>query len=463
MSRSQDLANQIDDLVHELQRELATPTSDFVAIDTVDALTKACADGGKYKLAAGSYTGNFVAAKPLTLLALEAATLAPGDPLLPTLKVKAPATFDGLHVVNGAPDRECIVVGEFGATSAQAQPDGVTFRKCLVAAGPNGGHRGIALHGMNLSVLDCQVTGFWEKGRDSQAIWIHNGPGPYLVENCYLEASGENIMAGGDDVLIANCVPSDVTLRGNTCFKPDAWRTNGSLVKNSIELKNARRVLIENNVCDGNWKGGQAGVPIVLTVRNQNGKTPWALVDDVVVRGNRTQRCVDAAAVSILGWDNNPGGSQQSQTMLIEHNLFSDSPIGIIVGNGVARALGIRNNTMPVVKNAFLQFYDTRVDAASDQTLAVRSPITFVENVAKAGQYGITGTNLAVGTPALLGYATVVDWRGNVIEKSVERPGLAFPNPSANFLVDAGAFATILEPAPSFKMKSGQPFGNAGY
>src|SRR5678816_3204690 len=146
-----------------------------------------------------------------------------------------------LNFKNGAPDRDTVIVGDFAATDAATQPDGVTFRQCVVQAGAKGGHRAFALHGKNLSILESRVLNFFEIGRESQAVWIHNGPGPYLVENNYLEASGENIITGGDTINIPNCIPSNVTIRGNHCFKPDSWRPVVGqpviVVKNCIELK----------------------------------------------------------------------------------------------------------------------------------------------------------------------------------------------------------------------------------
>jgi len=463
--RAKDLADQIDALVHDLQQELATPTPDMETIATVDALVKALATGGTYKVAAGTYRGNFVQSKPVTLIGQGEVWLEPGDLLPPTLivKVGGGTVFNSIGIKNGAPDRECVVVGDYNATDAKTQPDGVTFRNCTLPAGVGGGHRAFALHGANISVIGSRVTNYWEKGRESQAVWIHNGPGPYMIDNNYLEASGENIMTGGDSIKIPNCVPTDVTIRGNTCFKPDVWRTSGVLVKNNIEVKNGQRVLIENNICDGNWRSGQIGVPIVLTVRNQNGDTPWAIVDDVVVRGNTTRRCTDAAAVSILGYDNNYP-SQQTQKMLVEHNLFSDSPAGFMIGNGVAAALILRNNTLPNAKVSFLQFNDTRADATTPPDLlkAVKSPLTFVENIVKSGSYGCTGTSQTVGAPAVNAYCILVQWAGNVIEKTPER-AIAYPNPAQNYLVEPGSLVNILEPAPSYKLKPGQAYGNAGY
>jgi len=464
MTRAQDLANQMDALVHELQQELANPTPEETVISTVDALNLASAKGGTYRLVAtggdnGKYKGNFVFSKPIKLTAETGATLTPGDIFTPTVQVKSGQTsFTKLGIENGAPDRECVVVGDFNATSADAQPDGVLFDTCVIAAGPKGGKRGLVLHGKNLSAINTRITNFW-CAQEGQGIWIHNGPGPYRVEGCYIEGSGENIMAGGEHIHIPNCVPTDITIRGNTCFKPDTWRTNGALVKNLFELKNARKVLVDNNVFDGCWRSGQAGTPIMLTPRNQYGDTPWVVVDDVIFKNNIVRRAAEVGAVSILGSDNN-FPSQQTRSLTFEHNLFVDCPYGFLIGNGVTLALIIRNNTLPAIKNSFLQFNDSRADGTPNPP--TKSPITFTENIVKAGEYGISGTNQTVGKPALDYYTTTVEWRGNVIEKSAQRPWIAFPNPETNFLLEVGGLAKILDPT-TFKLLPGTPYGTAGY
>jgi hypothetical protein len=488
VNKALELAKQIEALVKEQIQVLENPSPDVETISTVDALVKALSTGGSYKLADGDYKGNFVSSKPINLVAQSTnARLLNAVPTSPTLVVKTGggSVFSGLWIQSGAPDRECVVVGDDAATSVDTQPDGVTFMNVVLQAQANGGHRGFALHGKNISLKTCQVLNFFELGRDSNGIWINNGPGPYIVDNCYVEASGEGIITGGSDVNIPNCVPADIRITNNTFFKPDSWRpvTNtkgvkvvfdkdGNLtpealaafpvVKNAMELKNAKRVLMEGNTADGCWRSGQDGNPIVLTVRNQYGRTPWAIVDDVIVRGNHTKRCKEGCALSILGYDNNYP-SQQSQTMLIEHNLFEDSPLGFGISNGVATALSIRNNTLPKTTYVMMRLGDTRSDASKppDWTKAVQSPITFVENIALSGSYGISGTDSTVGEPALNNYTDVQDWRGNVIEKTPERT-IKWPNPATNWLLDPGGLAKILDPT-TFKLLPGTPYGNAGY
>jgi len=443
MTKAQDLLAQIAPLWAALRAEIDATTTQ--AVTTADELRAALLTGGTLAIAPGLYAGNFVARQPVTLIGPPEAILMPLDRLSPTLSVQAnDVHLAGFTVRSGAPDRECVVVGQFSATSAASQPHRVTLLQLRVEAGVQGGHRGIALHGAHLTVRDCRITGFWEAGRDSQGIWMHNGPGPYTIENNYVEASGENILVGGDTVKIQGCVPADIVIRGNVCYKPDAWRTNGATVKIGIELKMGRRVLIENNVIDGNWKSGQVGTPIVITTRNQQNDSPWVVIDDVIIRGNRTVRCAEGYAVSILGRDSNP--SEQTQRILIEHNLFSDSPNGFIIGNGVASDLTIRRNTLPAITGNFLAFHD-----AKHPPLVV-TPLTFTDNVVRQGEYGMNAGDYPYPFTPIV---TFTQFTGNLIEK---HPARQIKVPAGNTWVETGQFTTVLEPG-TFKLLS----GTAGY
>lgn len=134
---------------------------------------------------------------------------------------------------------------------------------------------------------------------DSQAVNGGSGDhpgGPYKIVNNFLEASGESIMFGGAP---ASTTPADIEIRHNHLFKPMQWRpgqpdfmgaADGSpfIVKNSLELKNAQRVLFEGNVLENTWGGfTQAGFAILLTPVNQGGKCPECRVTDITLRYNK--------------------------------------------------------------------------------------------------------------------------------------------------------------------------------
>jgi hypothetical protein len=126
----------------------------------------------------------------------------------------------------------------------------------------------------------------------------NNQDGPYEIEDNFLEASGEAIMFGG---AAATTTPTDITIHFNHFFKPWQWMPgntpfqggsegNPFIVKNHMELKNAVRVLAEDNLMEDVWGGfSQAGHAILLTPKNQHtpGKgnvCPICEVTDVTIR-----------------------------------------------------------------------------------------------------------------------------------------------------------------------------------
>src|SRR6185503_14365097 len=112
--------------------------------------------------------------------------------------------------------------------------------------------RCVALNSGATAIVDSWLSDCHGKGYDSQAIGGWNGPGPHLVRNNYLEGAGENVMWGGATPSIPNMVAADITFQRNHVYTPIAWKGKWTK-KNLFELKNAVRVLIEENVFDGSW------------------------------------------------------------------------------------------------------------------------------------------------------------------------------------------------------------------
>ncbi len=135
---------------------------------------------------------------------------------------------------------------------------------------------------------------------DSQAVagGLGDDPmGPFKIEDNFLEAAGEVILLGGGE---ATATPSDIEIRRNHMFKPLTWLKgqpgfvggvdgNPFIVKNLFELKNAQRVLFEDNVLENTWAGfTQTGFAVLLTPKNQAGRNgsvcPACQVTDVTIR-----------------------------------------------------------------------------------------------------------------------------------------------------------------------------------
>lgn len=192
--------------------------------------------------------------------------------------------------------------------------------------------RCIALNSAATAVISSTISECHDRGYDSQAIWGWNGPGPFLIENNYLEGSGENVGFGGATPAIPNLVPSDIVIRRNHIAKPDTWKTAGWLVKNLIELKNGRRVLIEENLIEGNWLSGQQGYAIMLTPRSENGSCKsWCVIEDLTFRWNHVRRTGSGLNLTARA---DADLAIAGTRFLFEQNLWDEIGTGIYTGNG---------------------------------------------------------------------------------------------------------------------------------
>ena len=117
-------------------------------------------------------------------------------------------------------------------------PHNLVVDRCYIHGDPTVGQkRGIALNSASTTIVNSYISDIKAAGQDSQAVGGWNGPGPFVIENNYLEAAGENIMFGGSDPSIHNLVPSDVTFRRNHLSKRLDWRRSKWSVKNLFELR----------------------------------------------------------------------------------------------------------------------------------------------------------------------------------------------------------------------------------
>jgi hypothetical protein len=301
---------------------------------------------------------------------------------------------------------------EFGGTgTAQSTlssvPRYLMLDRCYLHGDPSYGHRrGLALNSGNTQVVGSYFSDFKGVSQDTQAIMGWNGPGPYLIENNYLEGAAENLMFGGNDPSIPNLVPSDIVIRRNLIAKKTAWMTQSWTVKNLIELKNAQRVLIEGNTIENNWAAGQQGYSLVFTPRNQNGTAPWTVVRDVVVQSNIIRHV--AAGFNISGYDN-LATSQQTQNITIQNNLLYDVNTRWSIPNHPA------NGWLAVIgggpKN--ITFDHNTVDNNGTATIFldgnppnIKSILGFevTNNLLRDNRYGIYGNAIGTGIVGLNAY-----------------------------------------------------------
>src|SRR5206468_2998447 len=189
-----------------------------------------------------------------------------------------------------------------------------------------GQKRGIALNTGTTTIRNSYISDIKAVAQDTQAIAGWNGPGPYTIENNYLEGAGENFILGGSDPPISGLIAQDVIFRRNHLAKPAAWRSEKWQVKNLFELKNAKRVLVEANLMEFVWQEAQVGYAILLTPRNQDGKAPWVRVEDVTIRYNLVRHA--GGGLQIIGEDSNYP-SESTRRVRIAGGLLSGGGLSI--------------------------------------------------------------------------------------------------------------------------------------
>jgi PKD repeat protein len=374
-----------------------------------------------------------------------------------------------------------------------------------------GQKRCIAINAAYVTITDSYVSECKSTTQDSQAIGGWNGPGPYRIENNYLEGAGENVMFGGADPAIPNLVATDIVFRRNHVSRPMAWRdpiieapqglaatteSGGSLpagvyayrivarrsvgkdtmgtslpsvevtatatsdaggavrvtwnpvpdateyrvygrtagletmywrvtttefldtgaagtpgtpptratvwlVKNLFELKNARNVIVKDNIFENHWVQAQAGYSIVLTPRNSNGACTWCVVENAWFEYNLVNNV--AAGFNILGYDS-PGVSQQTKNInIFENVLRMNTALGgnawfALIGDE-PRDVRIHHNTIDSKGAAVVYVY-------GGTSTAPRKVwgFEFVANSARHNQYGINGAFYTYGFNILNGF-----------------------------------------------------------
>jgi hypothetical protein len=199
--------------------------------------------------------------------------------------------------------------------------------------------RCVAMNSGATALVDSWLAECHGKGYDSQAIASWNGPGPHLVRNNHLEGAGENVMWGGATPSIPNLVAADITFQRNYVYTPLSWKGRWTK-KNLFELKNAVRVLIEDNVFDGSWTDGQTGPALVFKSINDEGNCNWCRTTDVTVRRSYVTHA--GAGIVFSGAENYSGGKVDTvaRRFLIQDVVFDSLNIAPYVGAGRAVQIG---------------------------------------------------------------------------------------------------------------------------
>ena len=336
------------------------------------------------------------------------------EPLLPTLR--GPNALPTLRTAPGAHHwrimgvrftsagaADLVSLGDPSQTDPALVPTDLVLDRVILRGNEAlGQKRGIGLNSASTFVRNSYIGGIRLIGQESQGIACWNGPGPFVIENNYIEAAGIGILFGGAEPAIDQLVPSDIVVRRNHITRPVSWREGGWVVKNLFELKNARRVLIEANVLENNWAMGQNGFAVLFTPRAHGTRATWTIVEQVRFQNNIVRHV--AAGINISGYDSN-ATTRQTRDLLIRNNLFTDVDHTRWGGNGTFVQIGDEPLDVHIEHNTVLQSGNiVSVYGGTPTAPRVSRGFRYASNIALHNAYGIFGDGAGTGNPAIAMY-----------------------------------------------------------
>jgi hypothetical protein len=315
--------------------------------------------------------------------------------------------------------------------------------------------RGIQVNANDVTIRRSSILNIKEAGADSQGIAGWDTQGRITIDDCEIQAAGENVFFGGGNASAEGVMPVDVTVTNNDIRKPLSWRGQRWTVKNLIEFKAGRHVTVRGNRLDGNWVSGQSGYAILFTPRNQDGHCKWCAVEDVLFEHNRLDH--SASGINILAFDNEtrPEGrhAEPAQRITIRQNLLRlDAKTFGGEGRCYMLLLGPANITID---------HNTCI-ADGGAVLLVDGPkakgFVFTNNLQQHNLYGIIGAGTAPGTPTIAAF-----FDAPIIAKNVFA-GAHDPYPPGNQTPPVASFLNEFVNAAmgDFRLKPGSSFRHAG-
>ena len=321
---------------------------------------------------------------------------------------------------------DVISLGDGAQRDRTLVPSDIILDRVIVRGNATTGQKnGIVLNSAYTQVLNSYIAGVRFAGQESHAIVCWNGPGPFVIENNYIEAGAIGLLFGGAPPAIDQLVPSDIVIRRNHIVRPLSMRGGTWMVKNLLELKNARNVRIDGNVIENNWERDQNGFAILFTVRAHSTSAPWTTIENVRFENNIVRH--SGSAINVLGYDTSYP-SRQLRGLVIRNNLFTDIDQANWGGTGVFVQIGDAPADVHVEHNTVMHSgHVVSVYGGTPTAPRVATGFRFVSNIAKHNAYGIYGNGVGTGNPAIATY-----FPGSVIVGNVMAGGNASLYPAGN-------------------------------
>jgi len=363
--------------------------------------------------------------------------------------------LDVSHKQGAAFNYGIVVLGRGDEKSLSVLPHNIVLDRMYIhGSTTDGNSRCVAFNGIALAVIDSHLGECHSKGSDAQGVGGWNGPGPFLIENNRIEASGQGVMFGGADPWITNVSPSDITIRRNYIYKPMSWGNGVWTVKAAFELKHGKRVLFEGNVIENHWADAQVGFAILLqTLADNNRSWAWTTVQDIMIRNNLIKNSTSGANIlARVAYNGGNLPTNPTSRVVLLNNVFENVGRDPVKGNsGIAFQLlndlvdvSLVNNTVTLSGNASQA-------VMFDGKPTIRT--TIVNNVFPGTSYGIFGSGKGMGTAALTFYAPGAVVVGNVIPSQT-----ANVYPAGNFFPSSTSSVVFTSPGSDFSLVSSSPF-----
>jgi hypothetical protein len=221
-------------------------------------------------------------------------------------------------------------------------------------------------------------------------------------------------------------------------------------VKNLFELKNARNVLVEENVFENHWAGAQPGYAFVFTPANQDGGCAWCVVENVTFQHNVARNI--AAGFNILGYDNSRPSLQTNRIRIAGNLLSGVGGAGSVGGSGWFALIGngprdvvFDHNTVESLGTTVLYVYG---GSRGKEVAGFR----FTNNAARHGNYGINGAEGGFGNAVIATFFPDGVVTGNWLES-----GYPSRYPSGNYFDGTFDSAFINWSSGDFLQRLGGP------
>jgi hypothetical protein len=293
------------------------------------------------------------------------------------------------------------------ATSIEQLPNHIEFLRCYLHGAITGELRNAFLANARDFVLrDSYISEVKMVGVETHGVGSYNSPGPFTIENNYIEAAGIGLLWGGGSgagSITAEMNPGDGTIRFNFITRPLKWFSASPdftgaepIHKNLLEWKQGDNWLVEYNVFTNSYKGAQnnqSGAAWAINMRLPFAGATWAVTQDVTLRNNIVRG--SAGTWSSLGRDDLYGNTGMVRRISIVNNLFTDigkqwfssnSAAGIYFGRLISG-----QEDVVVEHNTTYYLHQSDADQGGGIQLEGAIPIqnlTFRNNLTPRGQYG---------------------------------------------------------------------------